>query len=65
MKVLVDEMPRKPGDCLYSRWNANIIRDEYGWVCWFKENKGFRECHCDVGKCPFLMMGGLFGQEVS
>lgn len=28
MKILVDEAPKSPKDCLFAKWNC-----EYGWVC--------------------------------
>lgn len=51
MKIIVDEIPSKPGECLFARWNC-----EYGWMCTFKSMR--RDvvdyyCHVKDG-CAYL-----------
>lgn len=47
MKIIVDELPKEPKECLFCYWNC-----EYGWLC-----KPFKYEYCYVDKnldCPYL-----------
>lgn len=41
MKIMVDEMPRIPSECLFGRWDC-----EYGWMCRieYEKCKDAKEC---------------------
>ena len=41
MKIIVDKMPEKPDDCLFSTWNFSCYTCEYG-------------ANCDVKECNIL-----------
>lgn len=53
MKIIVDELPRIPRDCLFSKWNC-----EYGWICKLYKSKdeyGLDSPICkNTEKCPYL-----------
>lgn len=48
MKIKVDELPKEPKKCLFSKFDC-----EYGWVCQFS----MRRCR-DTSKCEFLSAEG-------
>ncbi len=33
MKIIVDKMPEKPEDCLFSTWNFSCHTCDYGTIC--------------------------------
>lgn len=43
MRVLVDEYPERPSDCIFAKWNC-----EYGHICQFSKRR------CDVDFCSYL-----------
>ena len=47
MRIIVDEMPKEPKECLFARWNC-----EHGWLCtWIK----YKQCYLDRNLCcPYL-----------
>lgn len=46
MKIIVDEIPEKPKECLFRAWNC-----EYGFLCQFIKAR----CKLyDNDDCPFL-----------
>lgn len=49
MKIIVDEMPKKPKECLFSRWNC-----EYGFLCSQIKYK-LKPCYLVKNMpCPYL-----------
>ena len=46
MKVIVDELPKEPKECLFSKWDKAAF---CGYICPFKGD------YCwEVDECPFL-----------
>ena len=45
MKVLVDEMPKTPKECLFSKFNC-----EYGYICCIKQGRCQHSFNCKVLK---------------
>ena len=45
MRVLVDEYPERPSDCIFAKWNC-----EYGHICQFSK----RRCCVESCSCSYL-----------